>query len=228
MIGGYTNRLQSATENLASSATPGYKRSNSEQPSFDAIMKETDAVRSATGSTIDFTSGPLRPTERPLDFAIQGNAFFVVGNDNSDYYTRNGSFRADPNGQLVTLAGLTIKGANGSNITVPSNIDMSTLVVDPDGTLRAGKQHLGQFRIASFSNPGDLERAGPSLFSASPNAKPATTDGSQVINGHLEASNTCVFEEMAELITSVRGFEACQKILTMEDRAEEKMIKELS
>ena len=53
-----------------------------------------------------FTEGELDNTGNPLDIAIQGNGFFQISMpDGSVAYTRDGSFSADQNGQLVTLDG---------------------------------------------------------------------------------------------------------------------------
>ncbi len=53
--------------------------------------------------TIDtqFLQGPLNPTGRPLDVAIQGSGFFVVRTPTGQAYTRAGSFGIDANGFLV-------------------------------------------------------------------------------------------------------------------------------
>lgn len=52
----------------------------------------------------DFTQGNLEPTGQPLDFALDGDGFFVVQGGGSPMYTRAGSFRVDADGTLVDPA----------------------------------------------------------------------------------------------------------------------------
>jgi flagellar basal body rod protein FlgG len=48
-----------------------------------------------------------------------------------------------------------------------------------------------------------------------------------VVGGMLEMSNASVVEEMAELISVTRAYEACQRMLRTEDDVEGKMIQQL-
>jgi flagellar hook protein FlgE len=54
------------------------------------------------GSTTSlFQQGPVTPTGRELDVALQGGGFFVVNDGTRDLYTRAGSFSVDAAGFLV-------------------------------------------------------------------------------------------------------------------------------
>ena len=58
-----------------------------------------------------FTQGNLTTTNNPLDLAINGDGFFVVGRDNGpDVYTRNGQFELDKEGFIRTPTGEKLKG----------------------------------------------------------------------------------------------------------------------
>ena len=57
-----------------------------------------------------FLQGVLQTTGAPTDLAIQGDAFFVVGNEQQQFYTRAGNFRFDAQGRLVTPDGYFVKG----------------------------------------------------------------------------------------------------------------------
>lgn len=59
------------------------------------------------------TGGPLQPTNRGLDFAIEGEGFFIVSQDegaNIKSYTRDGAFYTDHKGNLVNSSGLRVIG----------------------------------------------------------------------------------------------------------------------
>ncbi len=87
------------------------------------------------GSTVkDFQQGTFMNTSTPTDLALDGEGFFMVDNDSGvRYYTRNGQFRTDANGDLINLNGLKVQGwtldDNGNiagalgKITVPSALD---------------------------------------------------------------------------------------------------------
>jgi flagellar basal body rod protein FlgG len=120
-----------------------------------------------------------------------------------------------------------VQGEDG-DISIPDKITASDITVENDGTLRAGNTTIGRLRLASFANPKDLVRVGPSRFSAPATAVPAEAEDTEVANGMLEGANSSVFEEMSEMIVAMRSFEACQKMLKARDRADELTIEKLA
>lgn len=59
------------------------------------------------------TEGALQPTNRDLDFAIEGNGFFVLSQDTQGdmkFYTRDGAFYRDYSGNLVNAGGYNVMG----------------------------------------------------------------------------------------------------------------------
>jgi flagellar hook protein FlgE len=65
-----------------------------------------------------FDQGPIRKTGQPLNLAIDGNGFMVVSSGvasgeglKNSFYTRNGNFKLDPAGNLVTTGGMKVMGA---------------------------------------------------------------------------------------------------------------------
>lgn len=64
----------------------------------------------------NFSQGNLQKTGLTTDLAIQGSAFFVVGNGDDTYYTRNGSFTLDASGHLVMpKSGMILQGFNADD-----------------------------------------------------------------------------------------------------------------
>lgn len=223
-------RLDTIAENLANCSAPGYKRTvTSARPFIGAFQnalrdKPEDGVR-LSEYAVDFTTGALRQTDRALDFAIEGKSFFVVQQNGRDLYTRNGAFTLDPDGNLVTLNGLVVKG----DIQLPPDTVLDEITVGEDGTLYSGRTVLGKLELASFEDPHQLERAGPSLFAAPSGASPEPmAEGDRVCNRVLESSNTCIFTEMTEMITCMRNFEACQKMTSIQDTAEGAFISKIT
>lgn len=180
------------------------------------------AAFSATAS--NFGPGPLQATGNPLDIAINGEGFFQVQKpDGTTAYTRDGSFKRDANGLMVTSDGYPII----PEITIPASataIDVSdngtiNAIVPPDGE----PQNLGQLQIATFSNPAGLTRSGQNLYTAG-GASGAATVGNPGENGagmlrsqYLEGSNVQVVEEMVRMITAQRAYEINSKAIQTAD-----------
>ena len=234
MIAGQVNQLEAITENLANCTTPGYRRLQVAHKTFESLLQ--DAVNPPgnyeTGKrydpiSVDFTPGPLKTTERSLDFAIHNEGFFVVEKDGQEYYTRNGHFSVDAQGNLFNADGFAVMGSLHP-ITIPAKTDLASLTVDQNNGLRANGKLIDTIRIAHFSDPSQLNRAGTTLFTAPSGVSPEDPKpGTHVINGSLEASNTTVFGEMAEMISCMRSYEACQRMIRAHDENEGKMIQQV-
>lgn len=63
------------------------------------------------GTDIMHEQGSLNATNRPTDLALQGSGFFILGDNSQSYYSRDGSFDLDANGDLVhRTTGLYVMG----------------------------------------------------------------------------------------------------------------------
>ncbi|MEL7938085.1 flagellar hook protein FlgE [Pseudomonas delhiensis] len=112
--------------NIANVGTTGFKSSRTEFADlYAASMLGTG--RNAVGSGVitqsvsqQFTQGNLTSTGRSLDLAISGNGFFMVSDNGSRLYTRNGSFNTDANGFIVDGSGNRLQGygVNGNGSVV--------------------------------------------------------------------------------------------------------------
>ncbi len=115
--------------NIANADTVGFKASRvTFQESF--VQQIAGASRPSStlggvnpmqiGSGVDigsidqlFTQGTLENTGQTLDLAIQGNSFFVLGQDANRGYTRAGNFQLDAMGHMVSPAsGFNVQGVN--------------------------------------------------------------------------------------------------------------------
>lgn len=176
------------------------------------------------GSASNFAQGPTQATNNPTDVAISGEGFFQVQlADGTIGYTRDGSFKRDANGLLVTSDGHILQ----PEITVPTAA--TALSIGPDGTvtaLIAGQQdpaNLGQIQLATFANPAGLTRAGKNLYTAGgasgeAQISNAGEQGAGVLQaGFLEGSNVQVVEEMVRMILAQRAYEINSKAIQTAD-----------
>ncbi|HEY0582295.1 MAG TPA: flagellar hook-basal body complex protein, partial [Chloroflexota bacterium] len=111
-----TLRLGVVSNNVANSATPGYKQDRLPEEvgkTLDLMKYAVDDQGRPVGSVtlgpqigvsqLDLAAGPLQETANPLDLAIAGSGFFSVQRpDGTTAFTRDGGFRADATGSLRT------------------------------------------------------------------------------------------------------------------------------
>jgi flagellar hook protein FlgE len=79
----------------------------------------------------DFSQGNLQTTSQQTDLAIQGDAFFAVGNGTQTYYTRAGNFQTDADGRLVAPNnGFVVQGRMADqNGVIPSNAAIQGIIL---------------------------------------------------------------------------------------------------
>ncbi len=170
------------------------------------------------------SQGNIQQTENSLDVAVNGRGFFQILNPNGDInYTRDGSFKLDSTGQLVTSSGMLLE----PNITIPN--DALSVTIGRDGTvsvLQPGSPasvQVGQIQLADFINPAGLSPAGENLFNESVASGapvigiPGEEEFGAVFQGSLETSNVNVVEELVNMIETQRAYEMNSKAISTTD-----------
>ena len=209
-------QLDAISNNLANVSTNGYKQSHAV---FEDLMYQnlrqagansTDQTTLPTGLQVglgtravatsrNFSQGSLQQSSNTLDLAVNGTGFFEVQMpDGTPGYTRDGSFKVNAQGQLVTNNGYTVQ----PGITIPANAQSVT--VGTDGTVsvvlpaQAAAQTVGKLQLANFMNPAGLDPKGQNLYSESaasgtPNTGTPGQNGlGTVQQGFVETSNVNV------------------------------------
>lgn len=223
------------SENMASASIPGYKK---QELSFEAVragmLSPNKAFANsqpvslpATRTHLNFSAGDVRRTDGNTDFAIEGKGFFEVQLPNgSSAYTRDGEFKINAQGQLVTKQGYLVMGEGG-----PVQVDRSTsaaITVAPDGSVSQGEEPRGKLNVVSVNDPNLLTPAGGGFFVAKNPAIQVEPDRASIVRqGFLEGANTSAVSEMANLITVMRAYEANQRVVQMQDERMGRAISEL-
>ena len=159
----------------------------------------------------------MKQTGRSLDVAIDGDSFFVVDGPEGPLYTRNGSFRATPDGNLVTVDGLNVQGRNGT-ISIPANTSSESISVTPDGRLLADGVEFAQLDTVQFSDTSRLVSKGASLFHAPDGVDVEQTD-EVLLGGFVESANVAHMDELINILIASRQYEAAQKALKTIDES---------
>lgn len=233
MISREQDRLQAISENLANCNAPGFKKLDVGQLDFDTLLHQSideynELIERGTYDpiSIDFSNGPIKLTERSLDFAIDGEGFFAVKHDKKEVYTRNGHFKVAPNGLLQNMDGMPVQGSNG-NITIPAETNITKIITGSDGTIRDQNNNLlGTLKIVGFEDVSKLGRLGTTLYGTTEDrpARILNPGDYQIVPKSLEGSNTSIYNEMAEMISTMRSYETNQRILKAHDENQGRMI----
>lgn len=144
--------LDVVSNNLANSNTIGFKASRVlSQDQFSQMMSPGSSPTATQGGvnpiqiglgvnlgyiSSNFTQGVLQSTGRNMDLGIQGDGFFIYGNENRRY-SREGSMSLDMDGYLVNSAsGLRTQGwlADASGV-IDNNIPVDDISIVTDNTL---------------------------------------------------------------------------------------------
>jgi flagellar hook protein FlgE len=106
---------------------------------------------------------------------------------------------------------------------------LSSISIGQDGTITGGftngqTRTLGQFILANFKAPDQLQRIGSTLYTETPQSgsptlgTPSTADRGSINAGTLEQSNVDISAEFIRMIAAQRNFEANSKTLTTADQ----------
>lgn len=234
-------RMAVISNNLANVNTTGFKKA---RPIFEDLIyqnirqagaQSTQNTQLPTGLQLGtgvrtvateklHTQGNIQQTENSLDVAISGRGYLQILMPNGEVnYTRDGSFKLDGNGQIVTASGLTLEPA----VTVPP--DAISLTIGRDGVISVQQPgspaavQIGQLQLADFINPAGLEPIGENLFrqtvaSGEPIiGNPGDNELGTTLQGSLETSNVNVVEELVNMIETQRAYEMNSKAISTTD-----------
>lgn len=212
--------------NLANVSTVGYKRRCSvftetlkAQSASGGVTEEQADGSVTSGAAIDFSQGHIVETARSLDCALFGKGFFVIETPEGPLYTRNGTFHANQNGQIVTSDGRMVAGQAGP-ITLPTTIGDSQITVSADGSISAAGTAIGKFRLVDFVDTQDkLVPVGAGCYRMPDNIQPTVTENIVVKQGYQEASNVRMVDELVNMIIVSRLYEANMKFIAAQKEA---------
>ena len=215
-----TARLDQIGMNLANVLTPAYQRGVTVQAaqnaSFSAHLSEAAMVSHSSAAAPPLTQmtsaargGTFRSTGHGLDVALAGKGYFEVTTSTGPAYTRDGSFRLDQRGRLVTAHGHPVMGVDGEivlGVATPV-IAASGAISDASGEARA----LGHLKVVEFGD-SKLRPLGAGLHAAGSEMKLVAEEQIEVRQGFLENSNVSSAAEVTSLIQTMRHFESMQKM----------------
>ncbi|MBQ5432384.1 MAG: flagellar basal-body rod protein FlgG [Treponema sp.] len=242
-MNGQQTNIDTISNNLSNVNTTGFKQHRAE---FEDLLYQNvkKAGTPATEDTVTpvglqmgsgvkvgatqriMSQGSLQTTGVDTDVAIVGDGFFRVQQyDGSWAYTRDGSFKVDSTGQLVTANGLRVI----PEIILPEGFRIETLAISDMGRVNVKVNgnvdpiEVGQLELYRFPNAVGLENLGDNLYkvtnaSGDPIANRPGVDGMGVTkHKFLEMSNVSVVNEMVQMIVAQRAYEFNSKAIQTSD-----------
>ena len=229
----HQNNLNVIGNNMVNISTAGYKQDRYVASTFDDVMYSRVDVNHSSGTEIgrqsyiraasdiytDYSQGTPEPTELPLDFAIVGDGFFAVRDEDGNVaYTRMGNFSLDEEGYLCLPGFGQVLNPEGQPIYLGTDkirSDAQGVIYYEQPMEQGGSVAVGQLGVYSFEDNEALERNDRGLF---------TGEGAQqsqnfeVWNQYLERSNSDMVKQMTEMITYQRALQSAAQVTKMYDQ----------
>jgi len=223
-------RVDILANNLANSATTGYKKEGSTSEAFKDVLavKIKDSSEGYVPRRIgamnmgvkigevytDYSQGSFHETGNTFDLGLSGQGFFAVEFTNKDgetsvKYTRDGNFTINTGCEIVNKNGDYLLDTQGNHIKVDWTKDIS---IDRLGNVFQDDVKTAQIQVADFEDYDYLKKYGENYYDELDGATHIEATA-QVYSGYLETSNVQVVQEMVDLINFQRAYESNQKMI---------------
>lgn len=237
-------RLDVVSNNMANSATIGYKDDRVTSQAFDQVLgiKIRDGSQAYHNQAIgrlslgvkigevytDYSQGSIRETGNTYDLTLSGKGFFTVNVVNKSgvthtRYTRNGQFHVTKDGYLVDADGNRVQGQGGDIVIDPSARSVS---VSSTGQIVADGQPVDTLQIVDFEDYDYLVKYGDTMYEPVEGAT-MIDPKADILQGFTEQSNVNVIKEMVDMITITRAYEANQKVIRSYDSMLDKAVNQV-
>ena len=201
--------VDTISNNIANSSTTGFKR---EGIQFNTLLGNLGGGSGASkpinyvydrSTYRDMTAGTISNTGNPLDLAIQGSGYFQIQTPQGTQLTRDGAFRTDGQGQIVTSTGNPLLSDGGQPIIIPD--DGTDVTISGDGSVSAqvgtgsARTLLGKIGVVTFDNDQKVTPTGNNMYTTTQTPIPSTANN-DIIQGAIEESNVKPVAEITSLI----------------------------
>jgi flagellar basal-body rod protein FlgF len=213
--------------NIANASTTGFRADTvafTSEPIYGpGYATRVNAV--AADSGVDFSSGVLTSTGRPLDVAVSGKGFIAVrGADGKEAYTRAGDLQVTDSGAVLTAAGQPVLSDTGplqippaTSVTIGTD---GTVSVVPLGLSAAAQSQVDRIKLVNPSIK-DLQKGPDGLLYLKSGTKAPTDENVTLASGVLESSNVNAAMSLVNMIQLQRSYEFQIKSMNSADTNEQ-------
>lgn len=213
-------RLKALSNNMANVGTNAYKHDLVTTQNFiddldRAVLSDNRVLLVPlpdARAVTNFSVGTANLTERPLDVMIEHAGFFEVLTDSGLAYTRQGNFKINENGVLVTAVGHVVNGEGGE-----ISLTTSEPVIRGNGDIIENDVVVGSLKVVAIDDLDKLVKAGSGLYLLSEEANVREVENISIRQGHLESHNMNMTQEMINLIEVKNHFQASQRVVQSYD-----------
>lgn len=220
--------LDVVANNVANMNTTGFKSDRLIFSEF--VAKNAGSLESKPVSFVqdketwtDFSEGPVRQTDNPLNVALVGSGFLAVETPNGISYTRDGRMLVSNDGTLVNTDGDPVLDADAAPIMLPNGAN--NVSIGKDGMISNNGAAVARLGVFANDGPNGMNKLGNSAFQSAAELEPA--ERPQVLQGMLEDSNVNGISEMTNLINITRTYNHANSISESADELRKLTISKL-
>ena len=231
-----SRNLTVVSNNIANSGTTGFKRETPVSTTFAEVLLSrrlindtaqigaAKFVRLPEDSVTDYAGGDFVTTENPLNFAINGNAFFLVQMPNGEnYLTRDGEAKVNADGYLELYRG----GLLLDEYEDPIYVGTGDIQADSSGNIYVDDEWMGKLNIVNVLDPEQQVKIDEGHFTT-PEDNYEQAEDFELMWKTLELSNVDMTREMTTAIAIQRSFQANSQVMKILDTLTEKTVNEIA
>lgn len=235
-------QMEALSSNISNMNTIGFKRDKVIPKSFKEVMlvnkdkyiggkpfkRKIGSMGFGVGVdevVTSFEQGFLEETGRNFDFAIEGDGFFTLADENgNERYSRDGRFKTDENGYLTNSDGLRVIGMDSNGNKAEIRISNPNFKISNDGYFDSINGRT-KFCISYFQDSKALIKNAENTYIS--NGQPAYNDTAKIHQCFVERSNVDAIEAITDMLTISRSYESNQKVLQQIDETLGKTVNEV-
>lgn len=214
--------MDNVASNLASLRTPGSKRRAIASHGFYMGRFGSQEINVKLQQQNDFSQGSIETSGNALDLALLGDGFFELEGQDGPLFTRDGEFRLNFDGTLVSPEGYAVTWSRKAGQLDPAGEE---ILVDHQGVVTQGGRNIGTIKTLAFADNHALRHTRDGYFYADPELERGES-AAQIRQGGLERSNIDPVEELVALITLQRRHERAAAIVTQIDQSYRRLTSE--
>ncbi len=204
-----TELMSIANENIIGFDKVGYQRQEAVVSSFSEFIGVNGISK-----TTDTKIGRIAMSDNPLDFAIATEGYFQTEGADGIKLTRDGRFKLDKDGNLLTLDDRRVLSNAGMPIVLPTIPEkVEDVKVDESGLVKVLDKNTGEFLLAGHIGVVDAN----GMIVMEP----------QVKQGYNEYSNVALQNEFMTMMPIIRNFDANRQLFMIQNQNLQKVISQL-
>ena len=218
------NNQSVVSQNLSNTNVVGYKKDI--QANFGSVYLDREkgidprVFAFSDVGAFDNSQGPLNPSERKLDLAIDGDGYFIVKPEGGKLaLSRRGDLKVGIDGTLRDNAGAQIFSVDLEPIEIPPyrNISIANdgiITIEPLNAEPGEQVVVGQIASTKGSEEVKLVKSLDGFIRTEDGEVPEPDQQSRIVSGFLEGSNVKSVDELVSGIEQSRSYEINVKFIT--------------